>query len=56
MRAVCVYVCVYGWGGVHLSSFGLVLDVFCGANLRLDVLKIRQWLADDAQLLGCGRG
>lgn len=38
----------------YLSSFGLILDVFCGANLGLDILEIRKWLVDDAELLGCG--
>lgn len=40
----------------HLSSFGLVLDILCGADLGLDVLEVRQWLVDDAKLLGCGCG
>lgn len=38
----------------HLSSFGLVLDILCWADLGLDVLEVRQWLVDDAELLGCG--
>lgn len=38
----------------HLSSFGLVLDILRGANLGLDVLEVRQWLIDNAKLLGCG--
>lgn len=39
----------------HLSSFGLVLDILYGADLGLDVLEVRQWLVDDAELLGRGR-
>lgn len=43
-------------GDIYLSSFGLVLDIFRGANLGFDVLEVRQWLVDDAELLGscCG--
>lgn len=40
----------------HLSSFGLVLDVLRGADFGLDVLEVRQWLVDDAKLLGCRGG
>lgn len=38
----------------HLSSFGLVLDILRGADLGLDVLEVRQWLVDNAELLRCG--
>lgn len=38
----------------HLSSFRLVFDILCGTNLGLDILEVRQWLVDDAQLLRCG--
>lgn len=39
----------------HLSSFRLILDILCGADLGFDVLEVGQWLVDDAELLRCGR-
>lgn len=44
-------------GDIYLSSFGLVLDILRRADLGFDVLEVRQWLVDDAELLGscCGR-
>lgn len=42
------------WLSSHLSTFGLVLHVVCGADLGLDVLEVGQRLVKDAELFGSG--
>lgn len=38
-----------------LAPLGLVLDVVSRTDLGFDVLEVRQWLVNDAQLFGCSR-
>lgn len=39
----------------YLAPLGLVLDVVNRTDLGFDVLEVRQWLVNDAQLFGCSR-